>query len=78
MYFVCGVRGMANARKTIHFYALYLIMVYIHGSDLHGLQAMTIYMYRRRIKHVVQGVEMYRFPSICHPFHAAYKIHSFP
>jgi hypothetical protein len=31
-------------------------MVYIHGSDLHGLQAMTIYMYRRRIKHVVQGV----------------------
>jgi hypothetical protein len=28
-------------------------MVYIHGSDLHGLQAMTIYMYRRRIKHVV-------------------------
>jgi predicted Ser/Thr protein kinase len=45
-----------------------LIMVYIHGSDLHGLQAMAIYMYLCRIKHVVQGVEMYGFPSISHSF----------
>ena len=62
-----------HAWIILEWHYVQLIIVYIPGAGLHGLQAMTIYMYRRRIKHVVQGVEMYGFSSMCHPFHAHTK-----
>ena len=68
---------VCHAWLIIEWHYAEIIIVKIPGSGLHGLQAMTIYVHCRKIKHVVQGLEMYGFLSISHPFYTEYKIHLF-